>query len=57
MFLGERNEDALNLTAFKLKRKNKVFGEFREPDLKYQLTAIACYDDGSIFKNHNIITL
>ena len=57
VFLGERNEDSLNLTAFKLQMKKKIFAEFREPDLKNQLTAIACYDDGIIFKNHNIITL
>jgi hypothetical protein len=57
VFLGERNEDSLSLTAFKLKKKGKVFAEFYEPDLKYQLTSIACFDDGEIFKNHNIITL
>ena len=57
VFLGERNEDALSLTALKLTMKKKVFAEFREPDLKNQLTAIACFDEGNIFKNHNIITL
>ena len=57
VFLGEKNEDSLNLTAFKLEKKNKVFAEFHEEDLKYQITAIACYDDGAIFKKHNVITL
>ena len=57
IFLGERNEDALNLTAWKLMQKSKNFSEFREPDLKGQLTSIACFDEGTIFKNHNIITL
>lgn len=57
VFLGVRNENALNLIAYKLMSKNKLFGEFREEDLQHQLTSIACYDDGRIFKDLSSVTV
>jgi hypothetical protein len=57
VFLGVRNEDALKLVAFKLHSKKKEFAEFHEPDLRDQLTAIACYDDGKIFKDLSVVTV
>jgi hypothetical protein len=40
----------------KLTREGINFSEFKEPDLDYQLTAIACQDDsGELFKNLNLV--
>jgi len=55
VFLGVRNEQALDLWALKLKDKDKTFATWFEPDLKHQLTAIACIDTGEVFKNLNIV--
>ena len=34
----------------KLEDQGKTFEVFREPDIENELTAIACYDNGVIFK-------
>ena len=49
--LGVRNEQALQMWAWKLDQKKKKYVGFREPDLNNQLTAIACVDTGEIFKH------
>jgi hypothetical protein len=49
--LGIRNEKDLRYWAWKLQTKNKQFAVFYEPDMSYQMTAIACVDTGEIFKN------
>lgn len=56
VFLGVRNEDALQLIEYKLRMKNKIYSTFREPDLHNQLTAIACYD-GKMFEDLTIVTV
>ena len=47
--LAVRNEQELRYWAEKLAMKRKNFSFFREPDLKDQMTAIACVDTGQIF--------
>ena len=53
VFLGVRNEQALELWALKLVDRSKPFTCFREPDLKEQMTAIACIDTGEVFRKLN----
>ena len=35
----------------KIKINGKLYSKFYEPDINNQLTSIACYDDGNIFKH------
>ena len=50
VYLGVRN--LVELKAWNLELlKKKVASSFFEPDLDNQITAIACYDDGRIFKD------
>lgn len=49
VFLKVRNLLELKTWHFKLGSKEHIC--FKEPDLEDQLTAIACYDDGHIFKD------
>ena len=51
VYLGVWNLIDLREWNIKLVKANKVFSIFREPDLDHQETAIACYDDGIIFKD------
>lgn len=51
IFLATRNLIELKEFEIILNRLRKDFTSFREPDLNGQLTAIACYDNGQIFKN------
>lgn len=55
VFLGVRNEQALDLWALKMQDKGKIFAKWHEPDLKGQMTAIACIDTGEIFKSLNLV--
>ena len=55
VFLGVRNEQALELWSMKLQDKNKVFAKWHEPDLKGQMTGIACIDTGEVFKSLNLV--
>jgi hypothetical protein len=55
IFLGVRNEQALDLWSLKLKDRGKDFITWREPDLKCQTTSLACIDTGEIFKNLNMV--
>jgi hypothetical protein len=48
--LAVRNEQELRYWAEKLAMKDKRFSYFNEPDLKGQMTAIACVDTGEIFR-------
>ena len=48
--LGVRDEHALRRWSDRLSRKGKKFKDFREPDLGGQLTALACVDDGHVFR-------
>jgi hypothetical protein len=41
----------LKIWHMELLKKEKIFSSFYEPDLDGQVTAIACYDDGRIFKD------
>jgi hypothetical protein len=50
VYLGVTNEFMLKMWAEKLTKKGKRWVGFREPDLTNQLTAIACIDNGEIFK-------
>ena len=54
VFLGVRNEMALELWSLKLTDKGKPFVLFREPDLRGQVTAIACIDTGEVFRKLNV---
>jgi hypothetical protein len=49
--LGVRNLIELKIWHMELLKKEKIFSSFYEPDLDGQVTAIACYDDGRIFKD------
>ena len=54
VFLAVQNEQTLNLWSLKLSDKNKVFVKWHEPDLNGQMTAIACIDEGEVFKKLNL---
>lgn len=41
----------------KLKKLHREFTVFREPDLKFKLTAIAIEDSGNLFKNLKLVAL
>lgn len=51
LFLGVRNLIELRKWTFDLQSKYRVFSVFKEPDLDFHETAIACYDTGEIFKD------
>ena len=53
VFLAVRNIKELNEYSLKLHYAEKDFSLFFEPDLG-QVTALACYDDGLIFKDLRI---
>ena len=48
--LAVKDEFALMKWSDKLKILEKQFVEFHEPDLGNGLTAIACIDEGEVFK-------
>ena len=50
VFLGIRNLIGMREWIVKLKENEKIFSEFKEPDLDNQSTAIACYDTGELFR-------
>jgi hypothetical protein len=50
IYLAVPNEMVLLLWSQKLTDKEKIWVGFYEPDLRNQLTAIACIDTGEIFK-------
>jgi hypothetical protein len=50
VFLGVRNLRELQRWEMLLGESHKTFCTFYESDLDYQLTGIACYDTGEIFK-------
>ena len=50
VFLGVRNLIDMRQWLNDLIQKNKVFASFLEPDLDNQVTAIACFDTGEIFR-------
>lgn len=50
MFLGVRNEQALILWSMRLADHKKPFVVWSEPDMRGQMTSIACIDTGEIFK-------
>jgi len=54
VFLGISNEYSMRLWRSKLLEANKTFSQFKEPDLRYALTSIACVDTGEIFKDLKI---
>ena len=41
----------VDLYRMKLIMRNKDFSEFKEPDLNNRVTALACEDDGRLFRN------
>jgi len=50
VFLSVRFPRDLQKWSEKLKACDKEFSVFREPDQNNEVTALACYDDGRIFK-------
>lgn len=48
--LRVKDEDALDRWRWRLDRQNKGYSTFCEPDIGGELTAIACEDDGKIFR-------
>ena len=50
-YLGVRNLIEIKKWVPKLAIENKFYSDFIEPDLDSQLTAIACYDSGEVFKS------
>lgn len=53
IYLGVPNEAVLKFWSLKLTDKGKKWIGFYEPDLKNQLTAVACIDTGEVFKKLN----
>jgi hypothetical protein len=51
VYLGVRGLKDLKDWKLKITDASKCHSTFFEPDLDHQLTAIACYDTGEIFKN------
>ena len=51
VFVNVKDETALYKWKDKLYYSDKKISVFTEPDINDQLTAIACYDEGGIFKN------
>ena len=51
VFLDVKDENALYKWKDKLEYSGKAISIFREPDINDELTAIACYDSGEMFKN------
>lgn len=51
VYLVCRNIDELRLYLIKAMEVYHPVSSFSEPDLDNQLTAVACYSDGKIFKN------
>lgn len=49
IYLAVEDEQQLNNWAFKLKRRDIEYVEFREPDLDNAVTAIAAVSDGRVF--------
>lgn len=54
VFLGVRNLIELKQQNRVLQTHSKKFSSFYEPDLEDQMTGIACYDTGFIFKDLNL---
>lgn len=54
LFLGVRNEGALISWLEKIEKTNKSCTSWFEPDMRGQMTAIACIDTGEIFKDLNL---
>lgn len=50
VYLGVRNYKELKFWELKLTEAKKTFSSIHEPDLDGQLTGIACFDTGDIFK-------
>lgn len=53
--LGVRNLIEIREWSSKLVKKERIFSTFCEPDLDCQMTAIACYDDGGVFKDLKLL--
>lgn len=51
VYLGVRGLKDIKEWLDMLSKTDKTYAPFFEPDLDGQLTAIACYDTGEIFKN------
>ena len=51
VYLEVDNEHALKNLAYKLDNKNIKYTKFHEPDIDNELTSIASYNDGKIFRN------
>lgn len=54
VFLGVSNLSQIESWYLKIINANKIAVPFYEPDLRMQMTAIACIDDGEIFQNLKI---
>lgn len=55
VYLGIPNEYVMQLWVSKINGNGKTFSVFFEPDLRDQLTSIACVDTGEIFKKLRIV--
>ena len=55
VFVKTNNEQSLHKWKRRLEIDEKTFSTFYEPDIDNQLTAIACYDDGHIFRNLQLV--
>jgi len=55
VYLGVNDETHLHRWAHKLDIYDIDFKEWREPDMGNELTALAAYSDGRIFKNLNLL--
>ena len=51
IYLDVENEQELNLWTQRLDRRDIQWTGFREPDIGFQMTAIACLTDSKIFSN------
>lgn len=57
VYLGVKSKIQLENWVEKLKRLNKHFIEFREPDLDFQVTSIASVTDDNVFRNLQLLKL
>ena len=54
--LEVKNKWQLEKWAQDLEDQDKMFAIFHEPDIANELTALACFDEGEIFRRLNLVS-
>lgn len=55
IYLSVKDENALKRWARKLEIKSIPFSTFIEPDLNFQMSSLACLNDGILFRELNLM--